>query len=252
MKPHASLLVTLGIPGLSLLVLALVAVAIRRAMPAEPRAVTRFSIGAAVWLAYTALLALGGLLADFDADPPPFLLVVIPTLLLPVLLARSRIGAALAEATPLAWLVGFHAFRLPLELVMHEAAREGTMPVQMTFTGMNFDIVTGASALIVAGLLVQERAPRWLVWAWNALGSLLLLAIIAIAMASLPRFHVFGSAPARLNTWVAYFPFVWLPAGLVSAALLGHLLLWRRLLSDAHGPASSGVGHARRAAPVTD
>jgi hypothetical protein len=252
MKPHASLLVTLAIPGLALLVLALLAVAIRRAAPEDPRAATRFSIGAALWLTCSALLALGGLLADFDVDPPPFLLVAIPMLLLPVLVACSGLGAALAEATPLAWLVGFHGFRLPLELVMHEAAREGTMPAQMTFTGANFDIVSGASAVIVAGLLLQERAPHWLVWAWNALGSLLLLAIMAIAIASLPRFHVFGSEPARLNTWVAYFPFVWLPAGLVSAALLGHLLLWRRLLSEARGAARSGPAPARGAAPIMD
>lgn len=251
MKPHASLFVTLGIPGLALLVLALVALAIRRAAPAQPRAASRFSIGAALWLAYSALLALGGLLADFDVDPPPFLLVVIPLLLLPVLLAFSRIGTALAERTPLAWLVGFHAFRLPLELVMHEAAREGTMPVQMTFTGANFDIVTGTGAVIVALLLAHGHAPRWLVWAWNALGSLLLLTIIAIAIASLPRFHAFGTEPERLNTWVAYFPFVWLPAGLVGSALLGHLVLWRRLWQEARG-ATPDAARVRRTAPIMD
>jgi hypothetical protein len=251
MKPHASLLVMLGIPGLALLVFALLAVAIRRATPEDPHAVTRFSIGAALWLAFTALLAAGGLLADFAVDPPPFLLVAIPMLLLPALVTFSRLGAALAEATPLAWLVGFHAFRLPLELVMHEAAREGTMPVQMTFTGANFDIVSGTSAVIVALLLLQGRAPGWLVWVWNALGSLLLLAIMAIAIVSLPRFHVFGSEPARLNTWVAYFPFVWLPAGLVSAALLGHLLLWRRLVQEVRA-ATPGHARAHGAVPIMD
>jgi len=120
---------------------------------------------------------------------------------------------------------------LPLELVMHRAAVEGTMPPQMTFTGANFDIVTGASALVLAAAVVAvPGGPRWIVIAWNALGSVLLLAIVVIAIASLPRLHAFGTEPARLNTWVMYFPFVWLPAGLVSSALLGHVVLWRRLL----------------------
>jgi hypothetical protein len=66
---------------------------------------------------------------------------------------------------------------------------------------------------------------------WNALGTFLLIAVVTIAVASLPVFAAFGREPARLNTWVGYFPFVWLPAGLVSAAVLGHVLLWRRLLS---------------------
>jgi hypothetical protein len=114
---------------------------------------------------------------------------------------------------------------------MHQAAVEGTMPLQMTYTGSNFDIVSGATALVVGGLAAWGRAPRSLLLAWNTLGSLLLVAILVIAVASLPAFAAFGQEPAQLNTWIAYFPYVWLPAGLVSAALLGHVLLWRRLLS---------------------
>ena len=76
----------------------------------------------------------------------------------------------------------------------------------MTYTGSNFDIVTGVSAIIVAALAARGLAPRWLLLAWNALGSLLLVAILVIAVASLPTFAAFGSEPARLNTWVAYFP----------------------------------------------
>ena len=36
--------------------------------------------------------------------------------------------------------------------------------------------------------------------------------------------------PERLNTWVAYAPFVWLPAVMVVCALIGHLVIWRKLL----------------------
>jgi hypothetical protein len=84
---------------------------------------------------------------------------------------------------------------------------------------------------VVAALAARGKAPRWLVVAWNVLGSVLLAVILAIAVASLPGWAAFGSEPARLNTWIAYFPFVWLPAGPVSGAVLGHALLWRRLSS---------------------
>jgi hypothetical protein len=33
----------------------------------------------------------------------------------------------------------------------------------------------------------------------------------------------------RLNVFVTYPPFVWLPAILVPAALMGHILVWRRM-----------------------
>ena len=228
MTPHASNLVRVGIPALALAVVALVGFGVLRV--SGPRRATFYALGSATWLAFAAVLGLSGFLAHFEAVPPRLMLLLGPTIGLPLMLGRSRIGTALASA-PLELLIGFQAFRLPLELVMHQAAREGTMPAQMTYTGLNFDIVTGASAILVAALAAKGLAPRWLLFAWNALGSLLLVTILAIAVLSLPTFAAFGRDPARLNTWVAYFPFVWLPAGLVSAAVLGHMLLWRRLWS---------------------
>lgn len=237
MEPHASTLVTLGIPLLGLFALLLIALAIARVTPGTHDA-RRFLVGACAWLAFSALLARSGLLASFELRPPPLLLVMVPTFALPIALALSPLGARLARNLPLAWLIAFHGFRLPLELVMHVAAREGTMPEQMTFTGHNFDIVAGTSALLVA-LLVwsarehdQSRALHGLVFAWNLLGSALLTVIVVVALASLPLFHAYGAEPSHVNTWVAYFPFVWLPAALVSSALFGHALLWRRLLSE--------------------
>jgi hypothetical protein len=226
MTPHASALVRLGIPTLALLVVALVCFGVLRV--AGPRRALGFALGSALWLAYAAALGLSGVLTHFEDVPPRLLLLVAPTIVLPFALGLSRVGHALSGA-PVAMLVGFQAFRLPLELIMHQAARDGTMPAQMTYTGSNFDILTGGSAILVAALAARGLAPRWLLVTWNALGSLLLVAIIVIAVASLPRFAAFGSEPVHLNTWVAYFPFVWLPAGLVSAAILGHVLLWRRL-----------------------
>jgi hypothetical protein len=231
MKPHASALVELGIPSLAVVVVALVVVAVSKT--SERGAARWLALGAALWLLVTAWLGASGFFTSYEGLPPRLLVLMLPTLGLPVLLSFSRLGAALGRELPVALLIAFHSFRLPLELVMHRAASEGTMPPQMTYTGYNFDIVSGISALVVAALAAWGYAPRWLVLAWNALGSCLLLAIVVIAVASLPNFQAFGSEPSRVNTWVAYFPFVWLPAGLVSAALLGHVILWRRLLS--HG-----------------
>lgn len=224
--PHASVLVQLGIPALALAVPVALAFGIARFV-GKPEAL-RFGLGAALWLLASAGLGYVGFFAHFDRVPPPFLFLLVPTLLLPLGLARSRIGVALGRA-PLAFLVGLQSFRLPLELVMHRAAADGTMPEQMTFTGANFDIVTGSTAIVVALLAARGYAPRWLLLAWNALGTVLLLTILGIAIASLPAFAAFGRAPERLNTWVAYFPYVWLPASLVSTAVLGHALLWRRI-----------------------
>ena len=145
-----------------------------------------------------------------------------------VSVALSRVGRNLISL-PFAWLIGFQCFRLPLELVMHQAAAAGIMPEQMTFTGYNFDILTGVTAIPVAWMAARGSAPRWLLIVWNPLGSVLLAVIIWIALASMPNVALFGRE--SLNTWVADPPYIWLPGVLVQAALLGHLVVWRKLTS---------------------
>ena len=165
MAPNASDLVTFGIPGLALVVVTLVGFGVHRFAGTRPA--LSFALVASAWLLLSAILGLSGFLQDFTALPPRPLALMVPTLALPCWLAFSRAGARLASVTPLALLVGFQAFRLPLELVMHRAAVEGTMPPQMTYTGSNFDIVTGATALVIGVAALYRPLPRWLLLGWN-------------------------------------------------------------------------------------
>jgi hypothetical protein len=97
----------------------------------------------------------------------------------------------------------------------------------MSYSGRNLDLVTGATAVIVAVLVALGYAGRRLVLVWNVLGLALLVNIVAVAILSTPRFAAFG--PDRVNVFIAYPPFVWLPATLVLAALTGHLVIFRAL-----------------------
>jgi hypothetical protein len=208
-----------GIGIIAFLVAVLVAYALR------PRRIAAGGIIA--WLVITGVLAKSGVLARFDARPPPLVVVLVIGVVLGITAGFSR----MAKDVPLAALVGLQAFRFPLELCMHEAAREGVMPPQMSFGEYNFDIVTGITAIGVAFLVARNRAPRWLVAAWNAMGFLLVLVVMAIGVASTPMIHAFGTSPARVNTFIAYFPYVWLPAILVTTAIASHITIARRLLA---------------------
>jgi hypothetical protein len=60
---------------------------------------------------------------------------------------------------------------------------------------------------------------------------------VTIAVLSMPTpFRAYDGPP---NVFVASVPFVWLPTVMVMAALLGHLLLFRRLRRGAAGRASA-------------
>lgn len=185
---------------------------------------------ALVWLAVTAALARAGRLT-VSSFPPTLMLAVFTGAGLSLWLGFSSLGERMASALPLAALVGSQAFRLPLELAMHRAMEEGLMPVQMSYSGLNFDIVTGSTALFLGAALLIRQVPSGWVHAWNGLGFLLLVNVVTIAILSTPLFRVFTAEPA--NTWIESFPYVWLPAVLVPAALLGHVLVWRHLRLNA-------------------
>jgi hypothetical protein len=229
--------VTVGIPLIAAVVAlaACIGYAIASRSPGD-RSLSLPALGRALawfvaWSALAGGVASSGVLLRMDVRPPPFAFLFVALFALGFSLGFGPVGRRLMRL-PVAALVGIHAFRLPLELVMHRAAIEGVMPVQMSYAGWNFDILTGLTAIVVAFLAAKGRAPRGLVAAWNALGTTLLIVILTIAMVSSPLFQLFGSAPRQVNTWVAHFPFVYLPTVLVVVAIAGHVTLWRKLLAN--------------------
>jgi len=240
-----SSLVRWGIPAIALLLAAAFAVGVARAESAlgtearvRARRILFASAGVALYLAAIAAVGLSGVLTRFDLRPPPFMLLVVVTLGLTLAVALSSVGRRLATGLPLAALVGFQAFRLPLELVMHRAANDGLMPSVMSWGGGNFDVVSGITALLLGAALPFGSVPRWVIFAWNLLGSVLLLVIAAIAIAASPIFRAFGDD--QLNVWVTRFPYTWMSV-MVAAALFGHVLVARRLRTDARAGSQSSL-----------
>lgn len=190
------------------------------------------AIRTGLWVALTGTAAARGFL---QFEPPPTMLVlVVATLAIAARIAHSPLGTRLATGIPMTWLVGFQSFRIVVELLLHRAYTESLIPVQMSYSGRNFDIVSGVTALLVGLWLASGDRPgaRRIVQAWNLLGFALLLNIVTIAMLSAPTpLRVFKNEPS--SAWVTGAPWVWLPTVMVLAAILGHLLLFRRLAIEA-------------------
>ena len=187
-------------------------------------------LAAAGWMGITGVAAASGIFREWASTPPPFMGLVAAILVLGCSIAFSRVGARLA-ALPLWVLVAVQSFRFPLELVMHRLVQHGIMPEQMSYTGRNWDVLTGISAVLVAGAIRAGIGGRRLALAWNIMGLGLLANILGVAILSTPRFAAFG--PDRLNVFVTYVPFVWLPAVMELTALAGHLVIFRAVFSSA-------------------
>jgi hypothetical protein len=185
------------------------------------------AIATVAWLGITFALARAGLLG-FSTTPPTMMVLIAVALVMAIGVGTSRLGRQIATGIPIAALVGVQAFRFPLELMLHQAYNEGLMPIQMSFSGFNFDILTGLSAIAVALVLVRRPRSLTLVRIWNTAGVVLLVNILTIALLSAPSpFRAFHNEPA--NVWVEQAPWVWLPTVYVFAAITGHILVYRRI-----------------------
>ena len=191
---------------------------------------------AIVYIALPALLAGRGLLDRYNPLPAPALLLVLGVTAVSVAVVLSDLGGRLARATPMGLLVLFQSFRIAVEVLLHRLHVEGVIPVQMTYAGRNWDVLTGVSGVVLGAWLVRGTQPsKPLVLAWNVLGLGLLLNIVAIAVLSTPvPFRYFTDGPANLLPSTV--PFVWLPTFLVQVALASHLLVFRQLGAERRLP----------------
>lgn len=194
---------------------------------AVSRLISVIWFGAAMWITGS------GLLTQFNRTPPPMAMMIAAVVIVSILIGLSSFGRN-AAAMPILYLVGLQAFRLPLELLMHRGVTLGIVPVELSYTGYNFDIVTGiGAALIAIALMRGVSVPRGAIWLWNLYGFFCLAAILAIAVLGSPMLHRFGTDPRHVNTWVLFFPYVLVPVTLVVTALSGHIVITRKLLSAA-------------------
>ncbi|MFK7853014.1 MAG: hypothetical protein AB8B79_02830 [Granulosicoccus sp.] len=195
-------------------------------------------LGCIAWLTVTGafpfvlhLMSVGS-----EAQFPVFAIM----LTLAVSLAIGRVGLQVVEMNGLALLAGIHIFRLPLEFVLILWYEHGFMPVQMTWNGDNFDVVTGVLALPVAVLIAKKIRPTLIAFLFNLFGLLMLLNIVLIVALSSPTplRTLTGGYSSGPETLVGmYFPSVWIGSVAVVGATFLHIAslssLFRKKLAQA-------------------
>lgn len=216
-------------------------VALRRAWPGKPTSMRLGALALAAVLGSSGYFASSGLLAETAGSPRAIIYFAVSNVLA-LGLVFSPVGDRFARSLPVVWLVGIQSFRLPLELVLHSWFEQGTVPVQMTYIGDNWDILTGTMALILAGSLprMSERAQYIAALLFNSVGLVLLLRVMSIAMRSVPSpLRTYLNEPALLLAF--YVPFTWIVPMCVGTALFVHGVSLRWLWNHRGSLRNSGV-----------
>jgi hypothetical protein len=141
-----------------------------------------------------------------------------------VFIAVSDAGKKVSQYFSLTALIGFQAFRLPLELILHQWAEIETIPSTMTWTGQNWDILAGIVSLLAIPFLKKSKR---LAWAVQIIGFVLLLNFLRVVMMSSPLPFAWElDIPLQL---IQYFPYCLIGPLMVGPAMAVHLITFRAL-----------------------
>lgn len=182
-----------------------------------------------VWPVFTLVLAYQKLFIDFSL-PPKFALVIFGDLAILIFLFRYvKTKDYLLKAFPIVFLILIQIVRFPLELWLGELCESGLNACSMTYHGYNFDVITAATAPVIAFLAFKDsKKYNSLIKAWNYMGLFFIVVVVAVAVLSTPvPFRVFTEGLP--NTVVAYYPYVLLPSFIVPSAVLYHILCLQKL-----------------------
>lgn len=187
-------------------------------------------VGITAWMLLLGFLSSIGFFS-FEFMPPRLPFLLFAGMFAVLFLSTRPAVKKMASATPLHWPLLLQSFRIPLEVVLWQLFVHNALPVQMTFEGYNFDVLSGVFSLIL-GIAFYKGwlRSKLLLLAYNIVGLLLLFTIVTIAVLSMPL-PIRQFTEGIPNTLVAQVPYVWLPAVFVTLAFFLHLFSIRQSLA---------------------
>jgi hypothetical protein len=187
--------------------------------------------GSVLWMGLQSAVALSGFYLVTKGLPPHLLLAVGPPVVLIAVLFATASGRTFLDGMELKWCVLIHTVRVLVELNLYWLFLYKQVPALMTFEDGNLDILAGISAPIIWWLFRTGRVGRRGLLIWNSLCLLGVLNAFVRAMLSAPfPFQKFGFDQPTVA--ILSFPFVLLPAFVVPAVILCHLVVFRKLWSS--------------------
>lgn len=185
-----------------------------------------------LWMCFQSVVALTGFYLLTNTLPPHFLLAAGPPILVIAGLFATSTGRRFLDTMDLKWCVLFHSIRILVEINLYWLFLYKQVPALMTFEAGNIDILVGITAPVIWWTFSRKLIGNRGLLVWNSLSLLSVLNAFGRAMLSAPfRFQQFAFDQPTIA--IFRFPFILLPAFIVPAAILCHLVVFRKLRAQA-------------------
>lgn len=229
------IIASIGFPAITVLFFGLGLAELKRALQRtsfdegrQKRIFNRVVFSLIGWTVFVCIWSLSGRMQDFSIFP----LNMAPVLFIPMvailIVTFSSVGKEILARVEPQFIIKLQSFRFFVELVIWVLFIEQLLPVQMTFEGRNFDVISGVTAPLIAWLLAKQKINRTVLVLWNLACLGLLINIVTVAILSMPtNLQYFFNEPH--NIAVTQFPYAFLPAFLVPLAYMLHFFSLRQL-----------------------
>ena len=182
------------------------------------------------WILYLTLIDYTQVLQNFSLPPRFPLFIFIPFLLITFAFIIRFENHSILKAFPLRWPIYYQTFRIFVELLLLYTFRAEIIPMQATFEGLNYDILMGISAPLVAIFIYQKSGvKKRLATVWNVLGIAMILFVAFIIMTSIYVPGVWGSDVPLVSGKFASMPYLLLPAFLAPSGIFMHVVALMQL-----------------------
>lgn len=182
-----------------------------------------------MWMIIQAILSNKGFYIQNTTFPPGFILLIIPPVISIIILFSTPKGRNFIDHLNIKWMILLHVVRIPVEAILFSLYLFKQLPIQLTFEGQNFDILSGITApfIFYYGFIKGKISDQFILL-WNFICLALLLNVVVRAILSVPgSFQQF--AFNQPNKAILYFPFSWLPSVIVPIVLFCHLVSIRTI-----------------------
>ena len=189
---------------------------------------SRTILGLAAWTLFIGIWSISGMMGNFNLFPFNVMPVIVIPLITILIITFSKTFKEIVIHIPQQNLIRLQSFRIFVEVLLWALFITNVAPVQMTFEGRNFDVLSGLTAIVVAYLVARNSISKTVIIIWNIACLGLLINIVSVALLSMPTpFRLFMNEP--VNTIVTLFPVSLLPGLLVPLAYALHFFSLRQL-----------------------
>ncbi|MDG1476475.1 MAG: hypothetical protein P8Q14_04970 [Vicingaceae bacterium] len=188
--------------------------------------------GLILWQIYQLAIGASGFLTDFSLPPRFLFCLVLPAFLFTGIFLFKNKDKGWIMVVPEEWLTYIQSFRILVETLFVYSVSAGVLHPIVTIEGYNFDMVFGASAIVMWVFTYKIKFfSKSIIIAWNYLGIVVLASVIFLFVSSVYFPNIYGLTVMMPKEFTTA-PYVLVAGFLMPAAVFIHVLSIIRLKRD--------------------